>query len=241
MTAHLHVLDDQYYMKGKSKHLFWVMLAFLLFSTALEYIKAPLMPVIGRSVDSEALPVILAVVNTLVINGGWFILLLMYALACSVKTHRVVFIVLAVMQIPAAVGAFISNLYAMRLMTGQGGNGYEFILLLGVASALSIIVTVAWATGAIVVGFSKRSGALLRVAALILAGCFLLIAVNLLTARYLYDFLHNQFDQKQYIAIITVINVLLNLFCLAATGFFFGALSFGKRRQLNAPHAAVSA
>lgn len=241
MTAHLHVLDDQYYMKGKSKHLIWVVLVFLMFSTALNYLQAPLLPVIGRLVDSEALPVVLAVVKTLLLSGGWFAILLVYSLACNVKTYKVVFLVMAVAQIPAAAVAFISNLYMMRAQTGQGGNGNEFILLMSVASVLNIIVQAAWVACPAVVAFSKWSGAMLRVAAAALAVYTLFTVVNNLTAQYLYDFLQKQFDLGQHVAILTVINALLNVFYLAAHGFFFGAMSFGKRRQPKAPQATVSA
>ncbi len=235
------MIEQQGYMKGKSKHLFWVVLALLLLSVALEYLQAPLLPVIGRLADSKALPVVLAVVKTLVINGGWFVVLLMYALACNIKTYKVVFIVLAVMQFPAAAGAFISNLYTMRMMTGRGGNGYEIILLLDVASTLSIIVRAAWVACLAVIVFSKWSGALLRVAAATFSALSLLFIVNALTAQDLYRFLIEQFDHGVNIAIISTISILLNVLYLVASGFFFGAMSFGKQRKPKALQAAVEA
>ncbi len=235
------IMDEQQIMKGRSKHLLWAVLAFLLCSTALNNFQEPLLQLISRSADSAALPVVLAVAKTLLQSGSWFAILLLYALSCNVKTYKVIFIVLAAMQIPSAAGGFLSSLYIMRVQTGQGGNGNEFFFLLGVASALNIINLLAWVACLAVVVFSKWSGALLRVAAGVLALHFLLSIVYSLTAQYLYDFLIERSDPKQFSTTLAAINAVQTVFYLLASGFFFGVMSFGKHRQPKAPQAAVSA
>ncbi len=226
------LIEQQGYMKGKSRHLFWVVLAFLLVSVTLIN-ELLLLQLMNGLIPPEVLPVVLAAAKTAVLSGGWLVILLVYALMCNVKSFKVLFFVLALMQLPAAAGGYIKNLYTIELLTGFLDTWINYWpgAFQGLATVLVVLNRLAWAMCLIVFACNKWSGVALRVAAAVFAVYFVFSVVDVMATKYLYQLIALKVSDDLFVTITTMISIMHNLLYLAASGFFFGAMSFGKHRQ----------
>ncbi len=239
------LLQDQYFMKGKSRHLFWVVMGFFVLMVIAQLLQNSLVPVFMRTFRTDgfgaAYGILCAVILAVYFLGG-VILYTAYGMKNSIKAFKVLFFVLAASRIFGAASMAMSDLVMLDRITGALGEISQSRWANASISVFLTIQAVIWTVCMLVAAFHKASGTVLRVSALVLAAYELFYILFVL-------FLSRQITlyliRSQQIQLLTTINMVVNLLIqfgfLAASGFFFGAMSFGKQRKPKVPQAAVSA
>jgi hypothetical protein len=230
-------LQPEYNMKGKSRHLFWVMLAWILIDlTAQLYF-----PVFRYQLyDSHGFNIAFGVclVFQAVLLAGWAAMYALYAAKSSVKTFRVVFILLACgMAIFLAANALSNYGY----LTGLSGNfrSAGFALASVVGGFLVILANMLFAACLLVIGFSKKAGAPLKVSAFLLALYYLYQSLYAVLYSALATYLISSMGSKDFTALNMVLSIVTTAVFLGFRTFFFASMSFSKKKQPKA--AAISA
>jgi hypothetical protein len=216
-----------YYMKGKSRHWFWGALAALLFSAAVRYAMAALIPMLADTMPRGALIGIAALANVLA-GAALFAVLLAYGLCNTVKTYRVLFIILACFQAPSAIAGFIGNIGTANAVYRVAGS---YTALYIAAGALAGLIAAAWAACLLVVAFARPASGVLRVSAVLLAAYLLL--------GFIYDLfllgpvtlaLYREVGVEAYSVINMALGLLRNMLTIALHAFLFGAMSFSRHK-----------
>ena len=234
------ISGSTHYMKGKTKHWFWPMLVFLLFSTVLQQSFQSIVSMLTRGGLGSDLLGIAVIAVPLLLDGliflGWGFLLVMYGIGNTVKTYQALLFVLILFQLFGAIGEFIFHRFLFSVIFGQYHDGEMGQTLNNISTALYVVANAAWLICMLVIVFSKKTNGVLRAAALLVALFYLYISVYTVASPQLLNALYERLDGDIYSVLLKVINVLHALAYVAANAFFFAAMSFGRAR---APKAAV--
>lgn len=213
------------FMKGKTRHWFWGALAALLLSAAVQLGYTALF---RRFANSESILTVAALTVTALSSGSMFAVLLAYGLCNRVKVYKVLFVILACTQLPAAGGSFLGNFATISLLT----KAADAANALRIASAiLSMIVTATWIACLIVIVAGKPATGVLRAAAALLAGYLLLSFIYDTVIQWrLSIYLPRQLGAKTYITFLSAFSLMRNIAHIGLSAFFFAAMSFSKRK-----------
>jgi len=241
MSENLAIYNSQPYMKGRSRHIFWPVLAFLLLSSTLDHFYHSLATALAQAAPGNmhgAVAILLPLAVDGIIFIGWVAFFLAYGLKMTTKSHKVLFIALALLQLPRTIGDFEFHYFLTKLIMGDTRLIGSFEVFNALGTALNILANVGCAACLAVFLFNRKSGALLRVASAVLAIYYLYISMYLIASPYLISMLNNNMGSEAYSTVMAIVNAFHAVIRVAATAFFFAAISFGRRSPAGVPASA---
>ena len=234
MNETAHTLDHSFYMKGKSRHLFWPMLAYLVITVILQYGVAVFLPrlfLAGSAHNNSGVGIAFAAVYAVLLQGGWAALLAVYGAKVAVKTYKIALIILACSQLFGMVSLFISTFNTISIYQGSLRASTLTRILAVVNTIVGAIQSISWAACLLVIAFSGKTRPFLCVSAILAA----LYRLGVLLYTFVSSILFNSMVQsgmaiKEINIVNIVISIVITAVFVATSVMFFAALSFGRQK-----------
>jgi hypothetical protein len=178
------------YMNGKGKLWFWAIPALFLFSIVTQYL---LVSVFRPSLCWVSVGAFIAIdIAFWVIFGcGMAIALTKLAMACTVKTYRILFQLLACMQVPIVISGVLYNwetLYGFPFIDIISDATWNMLSVCRfVISLLNIITISSWGVCLFIIGCGKPANIIIRVSSMLFALFCIFVTVLCDPQYYIYE------------------------------------------------------
>lgn len=221
-----------YYLKGDARNWFWPTAAILLIMLQLDSFT---MGLFMHEKMERSTYTIFSILISCLYAGSWIMILLAYGRNNIVKRFKSCFIVLASLQIPYAIGIYLS-------MSRLGLRGYYYVDFYGVMSKfhmiVAILISILWAFFMAQIVFAKEYSRVLRIFSAILLASSLFHVFILLRGNHM-DSIVERYGEDMSLFISFLEEVVNKFIHYVPYLFFFGAMSFSSPEEEEEPEGCM--
>ncbi len=221
----------EYYLKGSWRHWFWAVLALCLVSFVLG--------LIIRVKWDEAAVYLFAGLQSLLICAVFAALYLVYGLKNKVTIFKVLFILLAALQLPRLAALFFSDSYVLYMLVSH--HRALFADVVKVLPYFNYAISVLSIAFFVIVACVRKANTLLRVSSIIAAAVLLLaLLVPVLQLAFGQE-LYGKLGREAYSSLSTLVSTVLGFLNWLSLIFFLAAMSFSKMKVQAGSQKEVAA
>jgi len=223
------------YLKGNARHWFWpaggILLWMLIWTAASPSLYSTLL---GRSGQASNMVLIAAGIQTFLHTAAWVMIGLAYGLTNRVKVFRIMFLIVAGVQVAGAYSHYLSNFAVSYILYARGPMSPAAAAY---TQVMSLLLSATWIVFALIAVFHKRTGGGLRTAAIVLLAVRILGLVHRLGYEtFVRRMLENMANQRA-VTIIGLTGFSINVLIYGSLIFFFGAMAFSRMREADGTDA----
>lgn len=213
--------SKEYYLRGNWRHWFWALLAIFLVSYAPGYID---------KARWDDISIFLFVgFQCLLFSGGFAALYLVYGVKNKVKVYKVLFIILASLELPWMICMFLTNASVLDIFMMKNYNAL-FHMVVNNTTSYNYAFSIVNMSFFVIVACMKKANTLLRISAIVAAAVSLSpivssVIINSMVGEYLKTDELKAFSS--FVLLIYYIRLGLHWSSLI---FFFAAMSFSKMK-----------
>ena len=222
------------YLTGNAKHWFWgagAVLLWMFFWTAASPALYSTLLERANIRGSANIVLIAAGIQTFLHVAAWVMMGLSFGLHNKVKAFKIMFLVVAGVQLAGCYSHFLSNFAVSHILYARGTVNPAAITY---ARVMSLLLNGAWVVFALIAICHKRTGAGLRAASIAL------LAARVLSLVYRYgqeSFFRQLADSRGTQTAVTAIGLTglgMNVLIYGSLIWFFGAMAFSRMREADA-------
>lgn len=219
------------YLRGNARHWFWpagaVLLWMLIWSAASPSVYSALLGRMGLRQNANVI-YIAAGIQTLLNTAAWVMIGLAYGLTNKVKAFKIMFFIVAGVQLVGSYGHFLSNFAVAHVLYSRGPMNPA---VSAYTLAMSVLLNGAWIAFTLIVICHKRTGGVLKGASIVLLVARIIpFAYNYGVGTF-YPRLVENMNVRTATAIVGLTGFGVNVLTYGSLIFFFGAMAFSRIRE----------
>ena len=222
------------YLKGNARHWFWPAGAVLLWMMIWSAVSPALYSTLLSKADihgNSNIVFIAAGIQTCLHAAAWVMMGLSFGLASRVKAFKIMFLIVAGIQLIGSYSHFLSNFAVAHTLyaTGPMHPAVEAYTL-----SMLLLLTGAWIVFPIVAICQKRTGGVLRAASFVLLAARIIRIVCNYGVGTFYPRLVENMNVQAAATIVGLAGSGLNVLDYGSLIFFFGAMAFSRMKEEEA-------